>query len=603
MAAPTYATDLVDISTAESTTNWTNIGTGAAALETDYFIQGTACISKPAWSTAIRGLIFNNGAGITVPTDGAVMAWLYYSCTNSLDTQANGGLRIIVGSSTTAYKQWYVSGKDLLTVDVWRPYPVDTSLTADATTGTPTATLQYFGCLANVPAGGPSKGNPLGNDVIRYGRCTLQVTNGDLANGYATFAGAETFGNDVTRRWGLLELINGAYFMQGFLSLGLSGTAVDFRDSNRVIFIRDTKKVSANFNRIEVLNASSNVNWTNIAIYSLGATSKGTFVATAGTVTMSNCQFTDMNTFTFLSTSSVQNTTFRRCNTVTAPGTNLTGSVFESSTVAADTSAVVWNVATDTDGYLNNTQFTKGTNAHHAIELGTSSPTTVTLRGIKFTGFNAANANNDSAIHVKRTTGTVTINAVGCTGTVSYKTAGATVNVVIDPVTTAINVKDITSGANVQDARVLILAADNTGPLPADEAVTSITRTSTTATVTHTAHGLEDGKKVLIKGADQQEYNGVKTITVINANSYSYTVSGTPTTPATGTIKATGVVIDGVTDSSGNITDLRSWSSSQPITGRIRKATGGTLYRTGVVSGTISNTTGFSTTVQLIRDQ
>ena len=40
----------------------------------------------------------------------------------------------------------------------------------------------------------------------------------------------------------------------------------------------------------------------------------------------------------------------------------------------------------------------------------------------------------------------------------------------------------------------------------------------------------------------------------------------------------------------------------EPIAGRVRKATGGTLYKTGVVSGTVSSTTGFSATVQMIPD-
>jgi hypothetical protein len=39
-------------------------------------------------------------------------------------------------------------------------------------------------------------------------------------------------------------------------------------------------------------------------------------------------------------------------------------------------------------------------------------------------------------------------------------------------------------------------------------------------------HGYADGAIILIRGATQSEYNGVKTITFINANSYSYSVSG-----------------------------------------------------------------------------
>lgn len=72
-------------------------------------------------------------------------------------------------------------------------------------------------------------------------------------------------------------------------------------------------------------------------------------------------------------------------------------------------------------------------------------------------------------------------------------------------------------------------------------AVTSITRSSSTATVTQTAHGYRTGDVITIAGADQTEYNIDATITVVDADTYTYTVSGTPGSPASGgPITATG---------------------------------------------------------------
>lgn len=74
-------------------------------------------------------------------------------------------------------------------------------------------------------------------------------------------------------------------------------------------------------------------------------------------------------------------------------------------------------------------------------------------------------------------------------------------------------------------------------PLLDDQTVSSITRVTTTATVTTSAaHGYSSNKYVAIKGADQDEYNGVFLITVTGASTFTYTVSGSPVTPATGTI-------------------------------------------------------------------
>lgn len=69
--------------------------------------------------------------------------------------------------------------------------------------------------------------------------------------------------------------------------------------------------------------------------------------------------------------------------------------------------------------------------------------------------------------------------------------------------------------------------------------VSSITRASTTATVTTAAaHGYTTGHVVGISGATQSEYNGSFTITVTGVTTFTYSVSGSPASPATGTIKA-----------------------------------------------------------------
>lgn len=70
-------------------------------------------------------------------------------------------------------------------------------------------------------------------------------------------------------------------------------------------------------------------------------------------------------------------------------------------------------------------------------------------------------------------------------------------------------------------------------------APSSIVRTGNTATVTTTLdHKFATGQVVTISGADQPEYNGDFTITVNNINEFDYTVSGTPATPATGSLLA-----------------------------------------------------------------
>lgn len=60
------------------------------------------------------------------------------------------------------------------------------------------------------------------------------------------------------------------------------------------------------------------------------------------------------------------------------------------------------------------------------------------------------------------------------------------------------------------------------------------------ATVTLSAHGYYNGSKVTHSGATQPEYNVTAAITVIDADTYSYPIAGTPASPATGSPKAMG---------------------------------------------------------------
>ncbi|KKS87951.1 MAG: hypothetical protein UV64_C0035G0001, partial [Parcubacteria group bacterium GW2011_GWC1_43_11b] len=386
MAAPTYASDLTDLLIdMSSTTGWTALGGGASGLvapETDFFIQGSNCISKAGWSSATKGMIYNVGSGQTVGSGKAVFMWIYYWAPNSMATETSGGMQLLIGSATTAFKQWYVRGSDTLTYGGWVCAVVDPTLAANATTGSPSSTLQYFGAQVNVPGAGPSKGQPLGVDAFRHGR-DFTCTNGDVSNGYATFTGAATYNDDVSRRYGQFQAIDGGYLQQGRFLMGNSSTVVDFRDSNKFILIARTTKVSSSFNTFEVQNASSRVNWTNISITALGTTSRGNFVTTDNAdINFDGCVFTDMGTFGFQSGSTILNSTFRRCNLVTQ-----SSAVFDSCTFEATNDSVKAVLSNNPANISNCTFISSGTK--HAIEITTAG--TYSFAGNTFTGYATAN--------------------------------------------------------------------------------------------------------------------------------------------------------------------------------------------------------------------
>lgn len=68
--------------------------------------------------------------------------------------------------------------------------------------------------------------------------------------------------------------------------------------------------------------------------------------------------------------------------------------------------------------------------------------------------------------------------------------------------------------------------------------VSTLSRVGAVATATSTAHGFVIGQSVTIAGANEAAYNGLVVITARTDDTFSYAVSGSPSTPATGTITA-----------------------------------------------------------------
>ena len=81
------------------------------------------------------------------------------------------------------------------------------------------------------------------------------------------------------------------------------------------------------------------------------------------------------------------------------------------------------------------------------------------------------------------------------------------------------------------------IAYDKSEPKETSFSVTLITRTLSVATVTTAAvHSMDSTNMIEISGANETAYNGTFQITVTGASTFTYVVTGTPDTPATGTI-------------------------------------------------------------------
>ena len=609
MAIATYATDLLTVNLAEATTNWVEMtgrtSGGAVDLEDRAHLQGSYAISQSTGVATARtvGLQVDYLSNISWTSGFVFLMWQYWQAPKAIGIWADGGMRIGVGSTAGNVKLWNAQGNDYgrNPYGGWSNTAVDPTYAYDELIGAPVDGAYRIFCSAPYLLLAVSKGNPHCVDAIRYGRGLLKIEYGE-SGAYGTFAGMATANDADLARWGLFSLQMGTYLWKGLMSIGTDTNAVNFIDSNRSIIVDDCPRTYLAFNRIEIRNASSVVTLSNISFKNLGTLSPGQLEVIANaTISMDGCSFQDMNTFIFQSNCSITNTTFKSCALITSGGGIYTGSKVLTSTVAADASALGWNSATNPDGKLDNMTFSKGTNAHHAIDFGTSASTTITLRGITFTGFNALNEQNDSVLYISNITDTITIQCIGCTGTVTYKRAGSNTVNLTQGVLTKVTVKtSATPPVAINGARVLVLAASG-GPMPYNIIVT-ISNLATTATVTHTAHGMATNDKVQIKGASLWQNNGVFTITVSNVDTYTYTLPEAPGSSPTGTILATFAALFNTSDSNGEVSMTRVFTSSQPINGRVRMSTSAPYYKTSNFIGTISSTAGFLITIQMIED-
>lgn len=542
MAAPSYSTDLADITLAESTTGWSALGGGASGLSAspDIAVEGTNCVDKQI-TNAEKGQVYDNGSTITPGSLEHFFIWVAITTPGLINTYANRGLAAIIGTSTSAYNAFHLTGSDRFRLEeaffCWPIRYVNTSNGSEprrTLTGSPGANPQVFGATAFTTAS--VKGANLGVDAIRRGS-EVRVFDGDSgAGGPATWDAFAAYSNDSTRRWGILAPSGAGAAVQGRTVWGVSGgNAVYSRDSNRTVVFRDVPHALASLNGVIFANASNDLVWSNIGLVALGTSSPGFIdVQNNAPTTWTDSTFQGIGTTTLDTNSTFDGCAWVGCDIVTGAGASLLNTRYVEPNISADESALVWNVATDPDGFIDGAEFVSHpTTAHHALELGTSSPTSVTLRGVTFTDFNAADGQNDSAIYVRRNSGTVTINIVGGSGTPSYKTDGATVTIVSNPVTLTVHVEDIDTFANLQNARVYV-EADTGGPLSA----------------------------------------------------------GT-------------VIINALTNASGDASDTRTYASDQPITGWVRRASSGfgTVYKQATITGSIDSANGLTVNVLMVPDE
>lgn len=444
-------------------------------------------------------------------------------------------------------------------------------------------------------------------DVLRYmdGYYMTGGTSGDKI-GMVDVAGV-----DLTAAYGIVRNNFEVYFCTGEVQIGNGATTTWFEMNGEVFVFLDTPgalSVSAGLYELNVQGSGCDCDIKNSVLRANGTGDTTRFVIdfsdTNATLSFTDNLVTRAGAVTLASGQAVTGNIFDDCGLITHAAADMSGCVVKNYVGTAGTAAVLYNVNADPNGEVDDMEFVKGASTCHAIELGSNCPSSITLRGWTVTGYNASNGQNDSVIY-NNSGKAITVNVADNTGTISYRNGtSASTTISADPVTTTITVVDSVTKAAVTNARVYLVASAGTGPLPYEQTITSINRSGATATVVCPAvHGLTTGDVALIEGATEDEYNGAFVCTVTSTTEFTYTVPGTPSTPAGGTKTVTGGYFNELTTGTGIITDSRSIGTGQPMTGWVRKTSASPYYKTSGMDFTVDNALGYTITVQLIPDE
>lgn len=416
MAAPTLT--LLNhqlLTTADTSTGWTDLTTADADIK----VEGANAMSGIFRADGEQGY-YDSG---TAPVSGSGKTFRGWILTNNLPymgTLAGDPYKLLMFDGTTTEL------KALFGSDTYEGGWFNIVWSVDQFTTLTLANIRRWG----VESGHATNAKNVINtwmDVMRYldGYSMVGGTSGDKVT-LATIATA-----DKTNAYGVLTAINGVYFCTGAVQFGTGATTHYFEADGQVWVFID-KPVSDTLYRIAGVGSGTNIVIQNSVLRAVTNATRNRFDLDFDDANLASLVF-NTNLVRYAGASfwkagqDVRFNTFDDCGQITHGGCDMRGTVVKNYEGTANTSALIYNVAADPDGELDGMEFTKGTAATHAIEFGTTSPLTMTLRGVKFSGYNAANNQNDSAIHVKRTTGTVTINIADGGDVPSYRTDGATV--------------------------------------------------------------------------------------------------------------------------------------------------------------------------------
>lgn len=513
------------------------IGGGASAgVENTWFWQAAAFIARKVTSTgSLAGftatMSVTSDLSTATGTHKTLMMKYGVSTASDLQSLATPGLRLRIGNDSSNYYYYDLEGGDTYTQDrLFKFIAIDPNIAAYATgtVGSPNpATLDFYAIEAQFVGGGAKDLN-VGLDAIDA-VTSMTIDGGTAPDPAGTFADLAEFDYDTdTRRNAQARVTESGLEFNTRLLLG-SASATRFLSTNeKVVFLDNFAAAGYAGIDIDVQHASTVIDWSGGSIDGRGTTtttdSRPTLDVTGANGVFTSNRPLDSWAAVDLNVQCTWAASISNSGPVdVGDGANLVGSSVLTPTVAANASGLIYDHTGDPDGLLDNMNFTIGANAHHAIEFGLNSPLNMTLQGQDFSGFNATDGQNDSTFHIKRTTGTVTINVVGVTGNLSYRTDGAIV-VISQSVPIALTIID--EDGVVREGSQVLFESVNLGPpeTTGTELINEKTTITGAVSASFTGTTPADARLRVRDSSGTKKYKFVSRLVTIGTNGFEATI-------------------------------------------------------------------------------
>jgi hypothetical protein len=594
---------------AEGTTNWGIAGSGGVSISTnaETKIQGSYSVASKIAAGKYGWIYFDAGTSRGSPLDftpstGAqagehVYIWFNTTTPGFIDSYANYGLCVRMGTNASNYRSWIITCSDKRGngyIGGWQCAVVDPTKTGSGTdTGTYNyATINYVGIFYY--GNGSSVAQNIFVDTIAVGK-GLRITGTDV-NGWQDVSDYCT-ATPTTRVWGMMQEIQGIYFVYGKLFIGdTAQTAVtSMTDAGRVFRFGDWEYATSSstyatsigdgFNGLAVDDAGSYTTiYEETGSFFLGSKNCTTAFDLYGGNNSSSA--TTMNGVTWQritdsfvwgnnDSHSATNCVWNNCAEIDFVGAvPIRSCTFKN--YAGTDGAILWSSSID----VRECQFIDNNGVATSAAIRHTDGTPTTYYDLTFSG-------NNYDVFLDHATASLTISKDGTSNPTTYRSSGTGTVTFTGTKNLKITVKDA-SGTALTGARVLLEAASG-GSDPYLATVT-ITSTGGVATVYHPSHGLTTDEMVNIRGAEQYQYNGAgKIITYVDADHYTYAVTGSPASPATGSITATQCYISDTT-TSGVAENSYKYGTTQPARYVVRYSTTPPYYED--VTGSVSDISG-----------